>query len=62
MNFIEFGRPADVVVEHPSSSRLHAVVQFNSETGDAFLFDAGSAHGTLLNRRRIKPRVHVPLK
>ncbi len=56
------GGIADVVVEHPSSSRLHAVLQFNGETGDAFLYDAASAHGTLLNRRRIKSGVHVPLR
>lgn len=53
---------ADVVVEHPSTSRLHAVVQFKGETGEAFLFDTGSVHGTQLNRRRIKPGIHVPLR
>lgn len=56
------GGSADVVVKHPSSSRLHAVLQFNGETGDAFLYDANSAHGTFLNRRRIKPGIHVPLR
>ena len=53
---------ADVVLEHPSSSRLHAVIQFKAGTGEAFLYDAASAHGTFLNKRRLKPRQHEPLR
>ena len=53
---------ADIVLEHPSSSRLHAVLQFNGDTKASFLYDANSAHGAFLNRRRIKPGVHVPLR
>lgn len=57
------GRPvADIVAEHPSASRLHAVIQFHAVSGDAFLYDAASAHGTFLNRRRLKPGVHAPLR
>ena len=32
------------------------------ESKEAFLYDVGSAHGTQVNRRRIKPHVHVPLR
>jgi pSer/pThr/pTyr-binding forkhead associated (FHA) protein len=53
---------ADIVLEHPSSSRLHAVLQFNGETKAAFLYDTNSAHGTFVNRRRIKAGVHVPIR
>lgn len=53
---------ADIVAEHPSASRLHAVIQFHADSGDAFLYDAASAHGTFLNRRRLKPGVHAPLR
>ena len=52
----------DIVLEHPSSSRVHAVLQFNGETRDAYLYDANSAHGTFVNRRRIKAGVHVPIR
>ena len=52
----------DIVLEHPSSSRLHAVLQFNGETRAAYLYDANSAHGTFVNRRRIKAGVHVPIR
>lgn len=50
------------MLEHPSSSRLHAVLQYNGETRVAYLYDANSAHGTFLNRRRVKPGMHVPVR
>jgi hypothetical protein len=36
--------------------------QFRAGDGAAFVYDAGSAHGTFLNKRRVKPRVHAPLR
>ena len=61
---LTFGRsPAcDFPLEHPSASRLHAVLQFRAGDGAAFLYDAASAHGTFLNRRRLRPRAHAPLR
>ena len=58
-----FGRTnaCDFQLEHPSISRLHAVLQFKS-TGEAFLYDTGSAHGTFLNKQKLKPQLHVPLR
>jgi hypothetical protein len=62
-SFTTFGRNkgADVIVEHPSASRLHAVLQFRGR--QAFLVDCGSTHGTFLNRRTLRPglfhAVHV---
>ena len=50
----------DVALEHPSASRLHCALQFRGD--EAYAYDAGSAHGTLLNKRRLKPRVHAPLR
>jgi hypothetical protein len=44
-----------------SLSRLHAVIQYRGD-GDAFLYDGGSTHGTFLNKRRLKARVHAPLR
>lgn len=53
---------ADVVLEHPSASRLHAVIQFRGDTKQAFVYDCGSSHGTFLNKEQLKARVHAPLR
>ena len=60
---LAFGRVPgnDVVLEHPSASRLHAVLQFKRDSDEMFLHDAGSTHGTFVNRRKLKPRVHAPV-
>ena len=52
-----FGRTPnnDVVLEHPSSSRLHAVLQFTDSSEDVFIHDCSSTHGTFVNKRRLKP-------
>lgn len=42
--------------------RLHAVLQFKGGSGEAFLFDCGSTHGTFLNKNRIKSGAHVPIR
>lgn len=62
--FHTFGRsPAcDFLLEHPSSSRLHAVLQFRAGDARAFLYDASSAHGTFLNKHQIKARTHEPVR
>ncbi|KAG5016775.1 hypothetical protein JHK85_022911 [Glycine max] len=48
-----FGRLdlCDFVLEHPTISRFHAVVQFK-RSGDAYLYDLGSTHGTFLNKNQ----------
>jgi pSer/pThr/pTyr-binding forkhead associated (FHA) protein len=50
------------VLEHPSASRLHCVLQFKAGSGEAFLYDGGSTHGTFLNKSRLPPKVHVPVR
>lgn len=61
---VRFGRhpSCDVVVEHPSTSRLHAVIQFKGGTTEAYVLDCGSAHGTFVNKRRVKPGAHAPVR
>ncbi|ORZ18638.1 SMAD/FHA domain-containing protein [Absidia repens] len=61
-DFITVGRLplCDIVMEHPSLSRYHAVIQFNEE-GQAFLYDLESGYGTLLNKKKITPRTYLPL-
>jgi len=53
--FYLFGRApiCDVVLDHPSISRQHAVIQFR-RNGDAFLYDLGSSHGTYLGKKKNK--------
>lgn len=53
---------ADIVVQHPSTSRCHAVVQYNGHSGEAFLYDLGSTHGTFLNKGRLKSHTYAPLR
>ncbi|XP_030547946.1 kanadaptin [Rhodamnia argentea] len=57
-----FGRVdlCDFVLEHPTVSRFHAVLQFNGE-GDSYIFDIGSTHGTFVNKNQVKKNVYVDL-
>ncbi|OQR69107.1 coiled-coil protein-like [Tropilaelaps mercedesae] len=64
---------SDLVMEHPSISRFHAVLQYGKpdphatdsakHLGGFYLFDLGSTHGTQLNKQLIDAksyrRVHV---
>lgn len=49
-----FGRVdlCDFVLEHPTISRFHAVIQFKSN-GDGYIYDLGSTHGTFINKNEI---------
>nr|XP_043606251.1 kanadaptin [Erigeron canadensis] len=57
-----FGRVdlCDFVLEHPTISRFHAVIQYN-KSGDAFLYDLSSTHGTFKNKNQVKQKVYVEL-
>ncbi|XP_052204825.1 uncharacterized protein LOC127809782 [Diospyros lotus] len=57
-----FGRVdlCDFVLEHPTISRFHAVLQFK-RNGSAYLYDLGSTHGTFVNKNEVKKRVYVDL-
>ncbi|KAB1211403.1 Kanadaptin [Morella rubra] len=57
-----FGRVdlCDFVLEHPTISRFHAVLQFK-RSGDAYLYDLGSTHGTFINKSQAKEKVYVDL-
>jgi hypothetical protein len=61
--FVAFGRhpSCDVVIEHPSSSRLHCVLQFKKDAKEMFAFDPGSTHGTFVNKRKLKKGVYAPI-
>ena len=52
--------PAHIVIDHPSVSRSHCVIQ-HRESGEVYLYDLDSTHGTQLNKTRVPPRTFVPL-
>ncbi|XP_055951193.1 kanadaptin-like [Argiope bruennichi] len=63
-----FGRLdlCDVIFEHPSVSRYHAVIQYcrgdDSHPKGFYLYDLGSTHGTFLNKGKVSPNIYYKLK
>jgi pSer/pThr/pTyr-binding forkhead associated (FHA) protein len=64
-----FGRSpdSDVVLEHPTISRYHAIVQYKSEFEHGqppglYLYDCDSTHGTFMNKKRLEPKIYVRIK
>ncbi|OMO52642.1 hypothetical protein CCACVL1_29147 [Corchorus capsularis] len=57
-----FGRVdlCDFMLEHPTISRFHAVLQFR-RSGEAYLYDLGSTHGTFINKSQVTKRTYVDL-
>ena len=58
---LRLGRNADVcdiIPEHPSLSRIHAVIQ-HGEEGRLEILDFKSTHGTFLNGKQIKAFVRI---
>ena len=50
----------DIVLDHPSISRRHAILQ-HKDTGELFLYDLGSTHGSFLNKKLITQQEYVQL-
>jgi len=50
----------DFVIDHPTVSRYHAVLQFK-RNGDAYLYDLSSTHGTFINKKQVKKNAYVEL-
>jgi len=67
---VTFGRlpeACDVVMEHPSCSRFHALIQYCIEEKEIrkvgyYVYDLGSTHGTYVNKERVKPKVYVRVR
>ncbi|KAM0917773.1 hypothetical protein ACQ4PT_009215 [Festuca glaucescens] len=57
-----FGRVdlCDFVLEHPTISRFHAVLQFRND-GEVFLYDLGSTHGSSINKTQIKKKLYTKI-
>jgi hypothetical protein len=68
--FFTIGRyyTCDLVLEHPSLSRFHAMIQFSNGELDVnypkgfYIFDNNSTHGTILNKQKIESKKYVYLK
>jgi pSer/pThr/pTyr-binding forkhead associated (FHA) protein len=61
--FLLIGRQEDVcdiAMQHPSISRQHAVLQ-HRQSGEVYVYELGSTHGTFLNKRRLQSKEHVEL-
>lgn len=65
--FVVFGRleGCDVLCEHPTLSRRHAILQYSDGQLDEkypkgfYLFDLNSTHGTFLNKTRLEPNKYT---
>ncbi|KAF2363774.1 Epithelial sodium channel [Trinorchestia longiramus] len=67
--YLVFGRLAqcDVMLEHPSISRFHCIVQYRGVASEAagagiYVYDLSSTHGTYQNKNRLQPKVYNRLK
>nr|CAG4650782.1 EOG090X026V [Simocephalus serrulatus] len=65
--FFVFGRlpSCDVVLQHPSISRYHAILQYKMDSDQNMgwhLFDLESTHGTYLNKQQIPPNVYCRVR
>lgn len=49
-----------IVLEHPSISRQHAVIQHRAGSG-VYLYDLGSTNGSTVNKRRVPAREYTEL-
>lgn len=61
---VVFGRHksyADVILQHPSISRQHAVI-LHGKSGNMYLMDLASSHGTFVNKRKLQPEQREPLR
>ena len=62
--FVLFGRNAsmsDIKLEHPSISRRHALVGHGS-SGNLYVMDLGSSHGTFVNSQRLQKKKREVLR
>uniref|UniRef100_A0A7S2ZG65 FHA domain-containing protein n=1 Tax=Rhodosorus marinus TaxID=101924 RepID=A0A7S2ZG65_9RHOD len=51
----------DIVLAHPSLSRVHAAIQFRKDDPIAYLIDLNSTHGTFLNKKRVQSGKYIAM-
>eukprot|EP01084_Bolivina_argentea_P099043 178026_1 len=52
---------SDIKLEHPSISRRHALIGHGS-SGNLYVMDLGSSHGTFVNKQRLSKKKREPLR
>ncbi|PAV65033.1 hypothetical protein WR25_16534 isoform J [Diploscapter pachys] len=67
--FVLIGRlpNCDLMLEHPSMSRYHAVLQYGEDlmakNGKGWhLYDMGSTHGTKINKKKVPPKQYLRIR
>ena len=69
-SFYSIGRyyTCDLMLEHPSLSRFHAILQYSNGELDVnypkgfYLYDLNSTHGTILNKKKLDAKIYVFVK
>ena len=65
--YVSFGRLGDILCEHPSLSRHHAVLQYSNGLIDTkypqgfYMYDLNSSHGTIINKTKLSAAQYVPV-
>uniref|UniRef100_A0A0K0DJF3 FHA domain-containing protein n=1 Tax=Angiostrongylus cantonensis TaxID=6313 RepID=A0A0K0DJF3_ANGCA len=67
--FVVIGRlcNCDVVLDHPSISRYHCILQYGEDTMDRtgkgwHIYDLGSTHGSKVNKRKLPAKQYVRIR
>jgi pSer/pThr/pTyr-binding forkhead associated (FHA) protein len=50
-----------VVIDNPTVSRKHAIIQAKKDDPSLYLYDLGSAHGTFVNKEKLPMRTFKKL-
>ena len=58
------GRDTDstIVLNHPSISKKHAKIDYDTQANNGFLIDLNSTHGTFINDMKLNPNESIKLK
>lgn len=52
----------DLVIDNPSVSRKHAILQFRNNDNFGYLYDLGGTHGTEVNKMKLPVRAYQQVK
>ncbi|EGG18751.1 hypothetical protein DFA_02490 [Cavenderia fasciculata] len=52
----------DIIMDNPSISRQHAVIQHRPEDNQLLLYDLNSTHGTFINKKKCNPNHYLAIK
>ena len=61
-NIIGRDTESTIVLNHPSISKKHAKIDYDTNANTAFLIDLNSTHGTFINDMKLSPNQSIQLK